>query len=402
MNNKKNNSELQNNDKFTTHNSQLITKKVPHLRFSEFEGEWEEKKTIDIAPLQRGFDLPTSDVISGNYPVVYSNGVLRKHNKYKVKAPGIVTGRSGTIGKITFIEEDFWPHNTSLWITDFFDNDPKFIYYFYIKFRLNRYSAGSTVPTLNRNDVHIVKKRIPHQAEQTKIATFLTAVDKRITLLKKKKDKLEQYKKGIRQKIFSQEIRFKNKNGNDFPDWEEKTLIEVSKIIGGGTPDTTIAEYWDGIHSWLTPTEIKSKYIFKSQRTITSLGLNKSSAKLLPIGSLLFTSRATVGDVGIAVYECSTNQGFQSFIVNEKCNNEFLYYWIKHHKKQFIRRSSGSTFIEISKTEISKIKISLPSIKEQQKIASFLSSIDKYIEKVGIQIDDSVKFKQGLLQRMFV
>ncbi|NOY49413.1 MAG: hypothetical protein GXO88_02425 [Chlorobi bacterium] len=111
---------------------------IPQLRFPEFEGEWVEKRTKQIAPLQRGFDLPTSEVVEGEYPIVYSNGILRRHNQFKVKAPGVVTGRSGTIGKITYVEEDFWPHNTSLWVTNFFNNNPKLIYYFYIKFKLNK------------------------------------------------------------------------------------------------------------------------------------------------------------------------------------------------------------------------------------------------------------------------
>ena len=217
-------------------------KNVPQLRFPEFEGEWVEKKTKQIAPLQRGFDLPISDVIVGDYPVVYSNGILRKHNKYKVKAPGVVTGRSGTIGKVTYVEKDFWPHNTSLWVTDFYDNNPKFIYYFYLVFNLNKYNAGSTVPTLNRNDVHFVKKRIPTPPEQTKIANFLTAIDKRINLLQKKKTKFTQYKKGIMQKLFSQEIRFKQDDGSDFPDWEEKKLGEVCKKQSSNISANTLAE----------------------------------------------------------------------------------------------------------------------------------------------------------------
>ena len=95
---------------------------TPEIRFKGFEGEWETKRVDEIAPLQRGFDLPTTKVRRGEYPVVYSNGILRSHNEYQCEAPGVVTGRSGTIGKVTFVTEDYWPHNTSLWVTDFFDN----------------------------------------------------------------------------------------------------------------------------------------------------------------------------------------------------------------------------------------------------------------------------------------
>ena len=92
---------------------------------------WIEKTIADIAPLQRGFDLPTSKIINGEFPIVYSNGIGESHNVAMAKAPGVVTGRSGTIGTLTFVEKDYFPHNTTLWVTDFKDNDEKFIYYLF-------------------------------------------------------------------------------------------------------------------------------------------------------------------------------------------------------------------------------------------------------------------------------
>ena len=161
---------------------------IPALRFPEFYGKWVNKKIKNIAPLQRGFDLPTTQVKNGKYPVVYSNGILRTHNEFKATGPSVVTGRSGTIGKVTFVDEKYWPHNTSLWVTDFCGNDPKYIYYFYIQIRLEKYNAGSTVPTLNRNDVHSIKASIPQSLkEQKKIAAFLSSVDTKIEQLNKKK-----------------------------------------------------------------------------------------------------------------------------------------------------------------------------------------------------------------------
>lgn len=176
------------------------------LRFTRENGsaypDWEERKMKDVAPLQRGFDLPTSKIIEGDYPVVYSNGILRKHNEFKVKAPGVITGRSGTIGQVTYINEKFWPHNTSLWVTDFKGNDPKFIYYLYQFFKLERFNAGSTVPTLNRNDVHAVKKHIPIRSEQTQIAHFLSAIDKKIAVVQAQIEHTQQFKKGLLQQMF--------------------------------------------------------------------------------------------------------------------------------------------------------------------------------------------------------
>ena len=134
-----------------------MEKLQPNLRFPEFVGDWEIKKLGDVAPLQRGFDLPVDVIKIGEFPVVFSNGILKHHNEFKVKSPGVVTGRSGTIGKVTYVEKDFWPHNTSLWVTEFNNNNPKFIFYFYSQFNLERFGTGSGVPTLNRT-IFIFKK----------------------------------------------------------------------------------------------------------------------------------------------------------------------------------------------------------------------------------------------------
>ena len=129
---------------------------------------------------------------------------------------------------------------------------------------------------------------IPKLEEQEKIAIFLSAVDKKLTQLRRKKELLETYKRGLMQKLFSQQIRFKQDDGTAFTDWQEKKLGDICEIIGGGTPDTYQSEYWGGNIQWFTPTELKTKYISESSKTITNLGLNNSSAKLLPKGSLLF------------------------------------------------------------------------------------------------------------------
>ena len=151
------------------------------------------------------------------------------------------------------------------------------------------------------------------------------------------------------------------------PVWEEKKLGDIGEFIGGGTPSTVIPEYWGGDIQWFTPTEIKQKNVFKSKRTITKKGLKNSSAKLLPKGSLLLSTRATVGDISIANNQCATNQGFQSLYVNDTEINIFWYYWIIQNKNELIRKSSGSTFIEIGKIEIRKIRVFRPSPKEQKK-----------------------------------
>lgn len=144
---------------------------------------WEQRKLGEVAPLQRGFDLPVNQMMPGPYPVVMSNGIGGWHSKYMVKGPGVVTGRSGTIGSLHYIEQNFWPHNTSLWVTSFNGNEPRFIYWLYASIGVERFGSGSGVPTLNRNDVHDLRVGFPCDvAEQRRIGTFFSCLDGLITL----------------------------------------------------------------------------------------------------------------------------------------------------------------------------------------------------------------------------
>ena len=175
----------------------------PEIRFAGFTDPWEQRKLGEVAPLQRGFDLPVSQMISGPYPVVMSNGVGGWHSKYAVKGPGVVTGRSGTIGGLQYIEGDFWPHNTSLWVTSFNGNEPKFIYWLYSSLNLERFGSGSGVPTLNRNDVHDQLIGVPcNIAEQRRIGAFFDRLDSLITLHQRKLELLRNIKKSMLDKMF--------------------------------------------------------------------------------------------------------------------------------------------------------------------------------------------------------
>ena len=353
--------------------------------------DWEVKSVIDIAPLQRGFDLPNKNLQKGIYPVVYSNGIVNYHNKSQAKAPGIVTGRSGTIGKVTFVERDYWPHNTALWVTDFRNNIPKYIYYLYLAIKLERFATGSGVPTLNRNDVHNFKIAIPKSKEEQKaIAEVLSDTDNLIQALEKRIAKKCLIKQGAMQKLLSPK-----------EDWEVKALGEVADIIGGGTPNTFMNIYWNGTINWFTPTEIGlNKYTFESIRKISTEGLKNSSAKILPIGTVLLTSRAGIGDLSILKVEGCTNQGFQSLIPKESINNEFLYYLMITLKNVLIQNASGSTFLEISPNRIKQIEVSLPDYKEQTHIATILSDMDKEIETLEKKLVKYKLIKQGLMQNL--
>ena len=404
------------------HKKKVVT---PKLRFKGFNDGWIETKLNDVAKFEKGKGISKSDIVAdgeleciryGELYTTYNELIenvisktnlpikellLSEYNDVIIPSSGetqldIATAscvlKSGVAlgGDLNIIRSSL----NGIFLSFYLNNKKKH--------DIARLAQGSSVVHLYNSQLQSLKLNIPALPEQQKIASFLSAVDEKIQLLNRKKELLEQYKKGVMQQLFSGKLRFKDGNGKAYPKWEEKKLGEVSEIIAGGTPETNVPEYWDGEIQWYTPTEISERFVARSKRTISKAGLANSSAKLLPAGTILFTSRATIAELSFATEECATNQGFQSLIVNVNNNSGFIFYWIKNYKKIFIRKSQGSTFLEINKTEMTKIKIQTPCLDEQKKIADFLSAVDVKIEKVSKQITQTQTFKKGLLQQMFV
>ena len=186
-------------------------------------------------------------------------------------------------------------------------------------------------------------------------------------------------------------------------DWERKKLGDVAEIVGGGTPSTTKDNYWNGTINWYTPAEIGDKiFIDNSQRKITNLGLKNSSAKILPAGTMLFTSRAGIGKTAILKEEGSTNQGFQSIIPNVKLLDSYFIYSMSNILKKYGEsHGAGSTFIEISGKELAKAKIFLPSLIEQKYISKIIYSIDDTIQLHERKYEELALIKKALLQKLF-
>jgi type I restriction enzyme S subunit len=183
--------------------------------------------------------------------------------------------------------------------------------------------------------------------------------------------------------------------------WQETTLGDIAEVVGGGTPSTTKSEYWDGDIVWLTPTEVTAldgKTISESKRMITDSGLRNSGARILPRGTVVLTSRASIGFVAIAGTELTTNQGFQSLVPSDAVDKHFLMYWIQLNRSEFESRSAGSTFKEISKTNVKSMQIALPSIAEQKRIVDVVTSIDHYINALEQQIVTVLLAKSSLLE----
>ena len=187
-------------------------------------------------------------------------------------------------------------------------------------------------------------------------------------------------------------------------DWDVVELEEVAEIKSGGTPSTNRPEFWNGHILWCTPTDITSlsgKYLSDTNRKISELGLNNSAAELLPTGSVLMTSRATIGECAIVKRPMTTNQGFKNFICNRTVNNEFLYYLLSSQKDKFIELCNGSTFLEISTTQVLKFKITIPkSITEQTAIATVLSDTDALISSLQTLIAKKQAIKLSAMQNL--
>lgn len=175
--------------------------------------DWNVSSLKDIATLQRGKDLPKQEWKKGNVPIIGSSGIMGYHEEAVCEGPGVITGRSGSIGKVTYIERDYWPHNTALYVKDFHENDTKFVYYLMQTLDFEKYATGVSVPTLNRNFIHMAKKAVPPLAAQQEIAFILFIVDSNISCEENKKEALGQLFKSTLYNLMSAKIRVKNFGG---------------------------------------------------------------------------------------------------------------------------------------------------------------------------------------------
>ena len=186
-------------------------------------------------------------------------------------------------------------------------------------------------------------------------------------------------------------------------DWEVRPLFSIARIVGGGTPSTAISAYWDGNISWFTPSEIndEKKYVSTSNKKISDDGLKKSSAKLLPVGTILLTTRASIGLKSILLLPATTNQGFQNLIINDDIDNEFIYYLLTIFKKELLKQASGSTFLEISPRKLGEILLCLPkSLPEQHAIAAALSDVDALLDVQERLIAKKRNIKLAAMQQL--
>lgn len=282
--------------------------------------------------LKRGYDLPARLRTDGPYALVSSSGPSDRHGEAKVKGPGVVTGRYGTIGQVFFVKGDFWPLNTTLYVRDFKGNDRRFVYYFLKTLDWQKFNDKSGVPGVNRNDAHREAVRVPDLATQGAIAEVLGSLDDKIELNRQMSETLEAMAQAIFRDWFvdfgptrrkfdgasdpveimgglvadaerAQQLAdlFPARLGNDgLPEgWNRKPLLDEAQLISGGTPKTDREEYWDGGIAWASAKDVSQcgeTYLLTTERTISEVGLQNSSTKLVPQFSTVVVARgATTG-----------------------------------------------------------------------------------------------------------
>jgi len=266
------------------------------------------------------------------------------------------------------------------------------------------YQYKRTMKQTTRNQIPITAQRdffflLPPLPEQKKIARILSTWDKAIETVDKLIENSKQQKKALMQQLLTGKKRLPGFSG----EWKSVTLKQLGKIVSGGTPDTTVKDFWNGDMPWATPTDItglNSRVIQDSGRHITLKGVNNSAATILPAGSIIICTRATIGQLAITTSQFTTNQGFKNLIPNENQNADFLYYLFIHNRNKFLRMACGSTFLELSKKDFEKIEFTIPSINEQVAIAKLLIRSDSIVQTLCAQKAELRLQKQALMQQL--
>ena len=259
-------------------------------------------------------------------------------------------------------------------------------------------------PNITREDVCGFPILFPPLPEQKKIAQILSTWDKAITTTEQLLANSQQQKKALMQQLLTGKKRLLDENGVRFSgEWKITTLSQMGKVVSGGTPDTNTKEYWDGDIHWLTPTDVtalKSRFVRATTRTISEAGVQNSSATILPAGSLMVCTRATIGALCISSGPICTNQGFKNIIPTKAFDVNFIYYLLAYNSKVLLRKASGSTFLELPKKDFEKMAFPCPFLEEQQRIAAVLSTADEEIAALQQKLDALKQEKKALMQQL--
>ena len=374
--------------------------------------EWREVSLGDVCELKRGYDLPRGSRGAGSVPVISSSGTTGWHDEAKVKGPGVVTGRYGTLGQVFYVTEDFWPLNTSLYVRDFKGNDRQFVAALLRSLNLVQYDGAAAVPGLNRNHLHTIPVRIPDPSVQASIALIIQAFDDLIENNRRRVEVLEEMARAVYREWFGK-FRYP---GHDtvpmvdsalgpIPDgWQVSTCGAELNFIGGGTPSKKEPAYWnEGTVPWYTPTDLTKtgwRYAAPPDLRITELGVAKSSARVFPEGSVLMTSRATLGVLTIATTKATTNQGFIVVLPDERWNPGFIYEWLDSNEDALASLGTGATFKEITKGSFKTFPFVVPAPGVLDSYRAVAAPLEEQIHVLEQQMRNLTVLRDQLLPKL--
>jgi type I restriction enzyme S subunit len=386
---------------------------VPRLRFPGFEGEWHTRKIKDLGTINpSNKNLPDEFIYIDLESV--NSGILSKEEFIsKVDAP---SRAQRLLSKNDILYQTVRPYQKNNF---FFDKDGDYVASTgYAQIRANENAPflfqflhfqkfvdkviekciGTSYPSINSNELANIDVAVPNPNEQQKIASFLNSIDQKLIAIKKKKSLLEKYKKGMMQKIFDREVRFKDEDGKEFGEWENVQLRSIATFFSGGTPLTSKTQYYDGDIPFIKSGEINN---IRAEQFITELGLKSSSAKMVKKGDLLYALYgATSGEVAISKMDGAINQAI--LCICYEGDARYLHNFLLLQKETilstYLQGGQGNLSAEIIKS----LHVPLPSVKEQTKIANFLSAIDDKVNLVVVEIERMEFWKKGLLGEMFV
>ena len=408
---------------------------VPKLRFKEFSGEWEEKRLGECVEYKKGYAFKADDYndkgvriirvsdlgensIKKENPIYISKEKAELYKEWELYPNDIIATTVGSrpplyssmVGKIVIVTEEFEKallNQNSVLLRSTKNFSQKYIYnYFFRKKYINHIEniarGNANQANITLNDFFEYSIAFPSLEEQEKIADFLSSVDKKISITEEKLDLFKEYKKGIMQKIFKKELRFKDSNNNDYPEWEEKKLGELLEEYN---EKTTTNNQYPILSSTAGGIYLQSEYFNKQTASENNIGY-----KIIPKGYFTYRSMSDTGNFTFNIQE-RINFGIVSpaypvFSTKlEKCNKKFLFFYLNNSdfiKEQILVLKEGGTRYALSYSKFIKLFSKLPCLEEQQKIADFLSTIDTKIEKISDELENLKEFKKGLLQQMFV
>lgn len=368
--------------------------------------EWEVKAICDIAPLQRGFDLPSSKLRDGNVPVVYSNGIGAYHDTGMCVAPALVTGRSGTVGKFTYIREGaYWPHNTALWVTSFCGNSPLYVKYLFETLDFEAFSTGTGVPTLNRNSVHDHKVAIPPRAEQERIAEALSDVDALLAAMTKLIEKKRAVKQGAMQQLLTGKTRLPGFKGK----WVEKRLGEIGISVRGVSfkPDQSSQSAMPNTTMLLRANNVQDNRIALEDVLYVQDGCIADSQRLKDGDILICAANGSRNLVGkAAIWKQPSAATFGAFMAVFRCNEGVDSYFVGYlfqsvsYRRQLDDILTGSAINNLNAKDIEGLAFVFPVLAEQQAIAAVLSDMDAEIAALESKRAKYESIKQGMMQEL--